>query len=114
MQFNNYLDTQNANGMHYSEAIIGAPGLGSVSLILRYPNQLHLKSVEQCEFFEDFKAFVGKPMNENTVAEMRYLKNRIAHYIEAYDLYYDFKVPMISSTGEDLRTRFPIIEIKGV
>lgn len=98
--------TQDASGVHYSVAIMTAPTIGEVSLVLRYPNQLHLKSVEQCEFFNDFKAFVGRPVNESTFIEMRYLKNRIAHYIEENDLYY--------ISEEDFMTRFPIIEITGV
>ena len=99
-----FYNNQQANGMHVSEAVIG-----HVSLVLRYPNDLGMKSVEQCEFFDDFKNFCGRPVNANTLAEMRYLKNRIKHYCEAYDLYYRFKVP-----NTDIGTRFPIIEILGV
>ena len=86
-----------------------APGIGCVSLVLRYPNDLGMKSVEQCEFFDDFKNFCGRLVNANILAEMRYLKNRIKHYCEAYDLYYRFKVP-----NTDIGTRFPIIEILGI
>ena len=86
-----------------------APGIGCVSLVLRCPNDLGMKSVEQCEFFDDFKNFCGRPVNANILAEMRYLKNRIKHYCEAYDLYYRFKVP-----NTDIGTRFPIIEILGI
>ena len=86
-----------------------APGIGCVSLVLRYPNDLGMKSVEQGEFFDDFKNICGRPVNANILAEMRYLKNRIKHYCEAYDLYYRFKVP-----NTDIGTRFPIIEILGI
>ena len=104
-----FYNNQQANGMHVSEAVMSAPGIGCVSLALRYPNDLGIKSVEQCEFFDDFKNFCGRPVNANTLTEMIYLKNRIKHYCEAYDLYYRFKVP-----NTDIGTRFPIIEILGV
>ena len=103
--------TQYANGMHASEAILTAPSYGQISLILRYPNALHIKSVEQCDFYDDFMSFQGAKLNESTLSELRYLKNRIEHYIEANNLYFEFKVP---SSTEDLDTLFPIIEIKGV
>ena len=103
--------TQYAYGMHVSEAILTAPGYGTISLILRYPNSLHIKSVEECEFYDDFMSFQGQPIKESTIAELQYLKNRIKNYIETNELYFVFKVP--SSVQID-DTLFPIIEIKGV
>ena len=111
---NNYVTshhTQYASGMHVSEVILTAPNYGTISLILRYPNSLHIKSVEQCDFYEDFMNFQGQPVKESTIAELKYLKNRIKNYIETNNLYFEFKIP---PSNEDSDTLFPIIEIKGV
>ena len=96
---NNYITshhTQYASGMHVSEVILTAPNYGTISLILRYPNSLHIKSVEECDFYEDFMNFQGQPVKESTIAELKYLKNRIENYIETNNLYFEFFILKLS------------------
>ena len=104
-----YFKNQESEGMHTSEAVMLAPTIGYISLVVRYPNELHIKSVQDCEFFDEFQSFSGRALNQDTIAEMKYLQKRITDYCEHEHLYYYFDGPV-----PEMCERFPIIELVGI
>lgn len=50
------------------------------NLILHIPNNKDIRDVQDTPFMEDFKQFQCMPIKDTTIAELRYLQNKIEDY----------------------------------